>query len=214
MPNCSAAASPRSSPISSGYSIGAGAHIVGNGRAKVHRDADDLQPLGPVGVAQLLQQRHLAPARRAPGGPEIDDQRVAEKVAQRALLAGQVRQRQIRHAFGNGTRGRGVRRRRPPAGLYGGGWQQPASGSIGVAAGGRASAAQDDGRTRRASRKPTVRPGTITSERGRDRTSSACARSDSRLARGQRLVQQRRKLRGLHVADHAILAAAHGPCAS
>ena len=45
-------------------------------------DSEDLQALGFVDIAGALDQRHLVLARRAPGGPEIQQDRLAAVLAE------------------------------------------------------------------------------------------------------------------------------------
>jgi hypothetical protein len=76
-------------------SPGIGQHIV----PEIHRDADDLQPLAGALLEDLVQQRNLAPAGAAPGGPVIDHQGPARPFLQCALLAVAVCERELRQGF-------------------------------------------------------------------------------------------------------------------
>ena len=94
-----------------------GEHLV----AEVDRDADDLEALARRVALQLLQQRDLPPAGCAPGRPEVDDQRLARPVRQRARLAVPVRQRELRQRWRPACCGLGCRVRRGRRGRRGAG---------------------------------------------------------------------------------------------
>nr|GFC47600.1 hypothetical protein [Tanacetum cinerariifolium] len=51
-----------------------------------------------IGLLRSLQHGHLAPAGRAPRGPEVDDQRSAPIVAQEHWLTGGIAQGQVRES--------------------------------------------------------------------------------------------------------------------
>src|SRR6185437_14173736 len=73
----------------------------------IHRDAEDLQALRPVLLLQFHEPRHLQPAWCTPGGPEIQQHRLAPKVGQMHGLAVQRLQGKIgRRRARLGTSGR------------------------------------------------------------------------------------------------------------
>src|SRR5580765_6298310 len=62
---------------------------------RVHRDADKLQALWPVGVLQLDKSRDLGLARGTPRRPEVEDEHLALERCEADLLAVHVGDREI-----------------------------------------------------------------------------------------------------------------------
>ena len=115
MPNCAAAVQPLLLADQHRIVDRCMAQVLLHGRADIHGDAHDLEPLAAIALAELAQQRDLAPARRAPRGPEINDERTAAERAQRAGRSREIGQRQIRYRARHRPRRR--RRRSGAAGL-------------------------------------------------------------------------------------------------
>ena len=65
----------------------------------VHGDADDLQPLRAVLPLPRGEDRHLHLARRAPGGPEVEQNHLAAEAGERERLAAEVFEREVRRFF-------------------------------------------------------------------------------------------------------------------
>ena len=74
--------------------------------ARIHGDADDLESLLAIPVLKVDEPRNLAPARTAPGRPEIEQYNLAFVVGQVERVAVDVSQREHRRQREIPRRGR------------------------------------------------------------------------------------------------------------
>ena len=79
----------------------------------IHGDADELQAVRPTFALQADEHRHLLPARRAPGRPEVDDQNLARPLGEGLVLAVRVGQRDPDEGRGALTGSRWCEQHRP-----------------------------------------------------------------------------------------------------